>query len=160
MNPTSVEGSSNLLRKQVCIIHCSDGDSDLNLVSPQNLDSWKTLRRAAEIRQHLRTLDLAKDLCEGEIPPVQYHRRCRSLYHSKKCICLWSSRRKFKKTIWRRTKQISSVWWEVYHLRKIKQVYEGPKYEGTSHTMFRVARRGLDQKSSSHQTGPEDACYH
>ena len=86
MNPTSVEGSSNLLRKQACIIHCSDGDSDSNLVSPQHLDSWKTLLRAAEIRQHLPILDLAKDLCEGEIPPVQYHRRCRSIFTLKKSL--------------------------------------------------------------------------
>ena len=86
MNPHSGEGSSNLLRKEGCIIHCSDGDTDSNLVSPQNLNSWKTLLRAAEIRQHLPILDLAKDLCEGEIPPVQYHRRCRSIFTLKKSL--------------------------------------------------------------------------
>lgn len=69
-----------------CIIHCCDGDSDSNLVSPQNLDSWKTLLRAAEIRKHLPLLNLAKDLREGEIPTVHYHRRCRSIFTLKKSL--------------------------------------------------------------------------
>ena len=37
-------------------------------MSPQNLDSWKTLLRAAEIRTHAVILDIAKTLSEGEIP--------------------------------------------------------------------------------------------
>ncbi|KAG0712713.1 hypothetical protein GWK47_017833 [Chionoecetes opilio] len=45
--------------------HCSDDDSDA-LVSPQDLDSWNTLLRAAEIRQHDPVLEAAKGLEEGE----------------------------------------------------------------------------------------------
>lgn len=78
------ESSSEMLR--TCILHCSDGKSDSNLVSPHNLESWKTLLRAAEIRKHLPILEIAKVLPEGEIPPVQYHRRCRSIFTLKKSL--------------------------------------------------------------------------
>ena len=39
--------------QMMCIIHCSSEDSsdDSNLVSPQNLESWQTLLKAAQIRQ-------------------------------------------------------------------------------------------------------------
>ncbi|CAB1437231.1 unnamed protein product [Pleuronectes platessa] len=43
-----------------CIIHCSSDDS--NLVSPQNLEPWQTLLKAAQIRQHAQILDLAEGL--------------------------------------------------------------------------------------------------
>ena len=66
-----------------CIIHCSDEKTD-KLVSPQDLDSWNSLLRAAEIRQHTPLLDAAKDLSEGEIPPVRYHRKCCSIFTLKK----------------------------------------------------------------------------
>lgn len=68
-----------------CIIHCSEDDSDA-LVSPQDLDSWNTLRRAAEIRQHAPVLEVAKGLEEGEIPRIHYHRKCRSLFTMKKLL--------------------------------------------------------------------------
>lgn len=69
-----------------CIIHCSDEDSNSHLVSPKNLDSWKTLLRAAEIRGHIQILDIAKELSEREIPPVLYHRKCRSIFTMKKLL--------------------------------------------------------------------------
>ena len=75
-------------RKRVridCIIHCSDDDSDV-LVSPQDLNSWNTLLRAAEIRQHDPVLEAAKGLEEGEIPHIHYHRKCRSLFTMKKAL--------------------------------------------------------------------------
>lgn len=68
-----------------CIIHCSDEDTS-TLVSPQDLDSWKTLLRAAEIRQHAPLLDIAKDLEEGQMPQVHYHRKCRSIFTMKKSL--------------------------------------------------------------------------
>ncbi|KAK9539538.1 hypothetical protein VZT92_004638 [Zoarces viviparus] len=68
-----------------CAIHCSDEEADATLV-PQNIDSWKTLLRAAEIRKHAPILNMAKDLPEGEIPPVQYHRKCRSIFTMKKLL--------------------------------------------------------------------------
>ncbi|KAG0716309.1 hypothetical protein GWK47_009996 [Chionoecetes opilio] len=68
-----------------CIIHCSDDDSDA-LVSPQDLDSWNTLLRAAEIRQHDPVLEAAKGLEEGGIPHIHYHRKCRSLFTMKKSL--------------------------------------------------------------------------
>ncbi len=68
-----------------CIIHCSDDDSDA-LVSTQDLDSWNTLLRAAEIRQHDPVLEAAKGLEEGGIPHIHYHRKCRSLFTMKKSL--------------------------------------------------------------------------
>lgn len=67
-----------------CIIHCSD-DTD-KLVSPQIVDSWKTLLRAAQIRNHAPILDLARDTPEGEIPAICYHRKCRSIFTMKKTL--------------------------------------------------------------------------
>uniref|UniRef100_UPI00358F0FB3 uncharacterized protein n=1 Tax=Myxine glutinosa TaxID=7769 RepID=UPI00358F0FB3 len=87
MEPAFEEGSNDLPKKRArfqCVIHCSDDDS--NLISPQNFESWKTLLRAAEIRQHASLLDIAKGLCEGEIPQVQYHRKCRSIFTMKKLL--------------------------------------------------------------------------
>ena len=65
-----------------CIIHCSD-DTD-NLITPKSVDSWNTLLRAAQIRQHDPILELAKDTPEGEIPALNYHRKCRSIFTMKK----------------------------------------------------------------------------
>ncbi|XP_050710239.1 uncharacterized protein LOC126995010, partial [Eriocheir sinensis] len=68
-----------------CIIHCSDGSCDI-LVSPKDLDSWNTLLRAAEIRQHSGILEIAKILEDGQVPEVLYHRKCRSLFTMKKAL--------------------------------------------------------------------------
>ena len=68
-----------------CIIHCSDEASD-SLVTLKSLDSWQTLRRAAEIRQHGPVLSIAEPLKEGEVPNVQYHRKCRSIFTMKKTL--------------------------------------------------------------------------
>lgn len=67
-----------------CIIHCSD-DTD-NLITPKSVDSWNTLLRAAQIRQHDPILELAKDTPEGEIPALNYHRKCRSIFTMKKAL--------------------------------------------------------------------------
>ena len=85
MDPKESNSLPKKRARMACVIHCSDEASD-NLVSPQNLDSWKSLLRAAEIRQHEPILELARDLPEGEIPPVQYHRKCRSIFTMKKLL--------------------------------------------------------------------------
>ena len=74
-----------------CIIHCSNDESDA-LVSPQDLDSRKTLLWAAEIRQHTDILDVAKTLEEGQIPQIEYHRKCRSIFTMKKLLDSISSK--------------------------------------------------------------------
>jgi len=86
MESTGEEERARLPRKRArmdCAIHCSD---DAKLVSPQNIESWRTLLRAAEIRKHAPILNMAKYLPEGEIPPVQYHRKCRSIFTMKKLL--------------------------------------------------------------------------
>ncbi|KAG0720428.1 hypothetical protein GWK47_048533 [Chionoecetes opilio] len=67
-----------------CIIHCSDDNE--NLISPQSVDSRKTLLRAAQIRRHEPILELAEDTPEGEIPALNYHRKCRSIFTMKKAL--------------------------------------------------------------------------
>ena len=54
------------------------------LVSPKDLDSWEALLKAAAIRNLRPLLDLAENAKEGEIPPVSYHRKCRSLFTMKR----------------------------------------------------------------------------
>ena len=69
-------------RCERCIIHCSDDES--LLISPKDLDSWKSLLRAASIRNHVPLHDLAENAKDGEIRPVTYHRKCRSLFTMKR----------------------------------------------------------------------------
>ena len=68
-------------REKYCLIHCSDDDGAL--VCPNSVESWKTLRRAAEIRRHEEILAIA-DNSPDEIPEVCYHRKCRSIFTMKK----------------------------------------------------------------------------
>lgn len=67
-----------------CFIHCSN--DILKLVAPTNVESWNTLLRAANISGHSPILDLAKDLPEGSIPSLFYHRKCRSIFIMKKLL--------------------------------------------------------------------------
>ncbi|KAK5890358.1 hypothetical protein CesoFtcFv8_013883 [Champsocephalus esox] len=66
-----------------CLIHCTSQDEDSTLVSPKDIGSWKTLLRAAYIRQHAPILDIAKNLPD-DVTPVTYHRKCRSIFTMKK----------------------------------------------------------------------------
>ena len=50
----------------------------------QGLLSWKTLVRAAEIRQYVPILDLAKTVVGEELPTITYHRKCRSIFTMKR----------------------------------------------------------------------------
>lgn len=65
-----------------CVIHCSSSDEEL--VSPKDIESWRTLLTAAEVRHHKPILDIAKDLPHGTIPGVAYHRKCRSIFTMKR----------------------------------------------------------------------------
>ena len=67
---------------ETCIIHCSYDES--LLISPKDLDSWKSLLKAATIRNHRPLLDLAENAKEGGIPQVSYYRKCRSLFTMKR----------------------------------------------------------------------------
>ncbi|MEQ2279913.1 hypothetical protein AMECASPLE_014142 [Ameca splendens] len=53
-------------------------------MAPKDPDSWKTLLRAAEIRGHRPIPVLAKDLPEGSILSVLYHRKYYSIFTMKK----------------------------------------------------------------------------
>ena len=53
-------------RYETCIIHSSDDES--LLISPKDLDSWKSLLTVATIRNHRPLLDLAENVKVGEIP--------------------------------------------------------------------------------------------
>ena len=88
------EEEGNVLPKKraltTCVIHCSDNPSDSkSLVSPKDLDSFRTILKAAEIRKYAPLLDIAKGLPEGEMPPahmMQYHRKCRSIFTMNKLL--------------------------------------------------------------------------
>lgn len=84
---TGEQERNNPLPKQPqveCIIHCSDDEG--RLVSVKDDDSWKTLLRAAQVRNHAPVLELAKDIPEGHIPAIHYHRKCRSIFTMKKLL--------------------------------------------------------------------------
>lgn len=49
-----------------CIIHCTDDNG--KLISPNTLESWKTLKRAGKIRQHEGFLGLMVETSDDEIP--------------------------------------------------------------------------------------------
>ena len=62
-----------------CIIHCTD---NTKLISPNSLDSWKTLQKAAEIRKHEDILSI--EVADDQIPNgIFYHRKCRITFTHK-----------------------------------------------------------------------------
>ena len=67
--------------KKKCIIHCTDDSSDL--VNPKDVESWKTLLQAAQIRNYQEIVELSKSLSKGEVPLIYYHRKCRSIFTMK-----------------------------------------------------------------------------
>ena len=50
MSEDSESPAKRARREMYCLIHCSDDDGAL--VSPTSVESWRTLRRAAELRHH------------------------------------------------------------------------------------------------------------
>lgn len=56
------------------MIHCTDDNT--KLISPNSLESWKTLQKAGEIREHEGILSVQVE--DNQIPNgVFYHRKCR-----------------------------------------------------------------------------------
>ena len=79
-----------------CIIHHeSVRNYEEGLTSPQDLSSWKTLLKAAEIRNHQPILNIAANTEEGKIPEIYYHRKCRSLFTMKKSLESISKQKQF-----------------------------------------------------------------
>ena len=68
-------------REKYCLIHCSDDDRAL--VCPNSGESWKPLRRTAEISRHEAILGIAVN-SPDDIPEVYYHRKCRRIFTIKK----------------------------------------------------------------------------
>ena len=64
------------------IIHCTKDSGDLSSV--QDLQSWKTLVRAAKIRQYAPILDLGKTVGGEELPIITYHRKCCNIFTLKR----------------------------------------------------------------------------
>ena len=71
-----------LTKATECIIHCSDSSDAL--VTLESHTSWQTLLNAAQIRNHDRILELSKYVTPAELPYLQYHRKCRSLFTMKR----------------------------------------------------------------------------
>ena len=73
-------------QKEECIIHYKtlNIEPDERLVSLQDYDSWLTLLEAAEVRNHIPILEIAKNATEHEVPLVFYHRKCRSMFTMKR----------------------------------------------------------------------------
>ena len=67
-------------REMYCLIHCSDADGAL--VSPNSVESWRTLRWAVELRHHENILGIQVN-SPDEIPEVYDHRKCRSIFTMK-----------------------------------------------------------------------------
>ena len=68
-------------RELYCLIPCSDHDGAL--ISPNSVESWRTLREAAELRHHKDILVIRVN-SPDEIPEVYYHRKCRSIFTMKR----------------------------------------------------------------------------
>ena len=69
---------------KVCIIHHESVKDDDNLISPRDHKSWTTILNAAKIRQYSAITDLESTLEENEVPDIEYHRDCRSLFTMKR----------------------------------------------------------------------------
>ena len=69
--------------QEQCIIDMCEDVS--NLITPKDIDSWKTLLKAADIQNcKPGVLEAAKTVDKGAIPTsVMYHRKCRSLFTMK-----------------------------------------------------------------------------
>jgi len=68
-----------------CIIHveCCTDDLFSDLTAPRDLQSWLTLKSAAEQRSFMPLLDIANNTAEGSIPTIFYHRKCRQIFTMK-----------------------------------------------------------------------------
>ena len=108
-------------------------------------ESWKTLLRAAEIRNHQEILELSKSLSEGEVPFIHYHRKCRSIFTMKKLLDKLSqqssnSQTQQEKVARRVSIQGSYIRAHLYFLWKAK-IFQGYKESWAFSTMPRYACR-------------------
>ena len=55
-----------------------------HLISPLSYESWVTLLEAAKVRKHDGILKIARNVKEGEVPVLFYHRKCRSVFTLKR----------------------------------------------------------------------------
>lgn len=69
---------------EVCIIHHETSQDGDKIIGLKDYESWKTLLDAAKVRNYAPITDVAKDLGEKEVPSIQYHRKCRSLFTMKR----------------------------------------------------------------------------
>lgn len=67
------------MEAKTCIIHNPNVNEE-KLTSLRDMNSWKTLLEAAEVRQCSAIIDISKTLKENGIPNISYHRTCRSLF--------------------------------------------------------------------------------
>ena len=66
---------------------CYVADADnVELTSPIDLESWKTLVSAAQIRNNQPVLDIVFNTNDEQLPSIFYHRKCRSLFTMKKAL--------------------------------------------------------------------------
>ena len=93
-----MRGAAPERTRRECLIHCPYEDQNASLIAPKDINSWKSLLRAAEIRQHAPILHIAKDLPDDIIPPVTYHRKCRSIFTMKKDVDAIIAKQKTKES--------------------------------------------------------------
>ena len=65
-----------------CMIHCTNSTDAL--VTLESMESWQTLLNAARIRNYQRLLELSQEDHGNDVPFVQYHRTCRSVFTMKR----------------------------------------------------------------------------
>ena len=124
-------------KEMYCLIHCSDDDG----VSPNSVESWRTLRRVEELRYHEDILGIQVS-SPDEIPEVYYHRKCRSIFTMKRDlekiisdkqrrvrkIRRWLLVARATKGIYKRTAEyLEGLWKDLHVLRKERQIPEGIK---------------------------------
>lgn len=90
MFPKKTDVEEKRPRIETCIIHCCD-QFDAKLCSPKDEASWKSLLNAVRIRKFKPLLDLENSYGENEIPPISYHRQCRSIFTMKRDLDKLSS---------------------------------------------------------------------
>ena len=61
LRDVEMSGAAPERTRREWLIQCPSEDQNANLIAPKDTDSWKSLLRAAEIRQHAPILDIAKD---------------------------------------------------------------------------------------------------
>ena len=84
-------------REMYCLIHCSDNDAAL--ITPNSVKSWRTLRRAAQLRHNEDILGIRVN-SPNEIPEVYYHRKRRSIFTMKRGLEKKESKRYGDDSLW------------------------------------------------------------